>query len=145
MGRTERSILFFMDFICCHNNSPSCLRIHLWRNSGPHSNRRGLEWFAIQHLCTHRGLEPCLMCGCCVSLWPQTVWRATVTESQGQGEEGGGRGQHLMGGKGPCLGVQDPDSPRRLAKQTQCSERTPLDPHIHALFVPTHLCETSDA
>lgn len=41
-----------------------------------------------------------------------------------------------MGGKGPCLGVQDPDSPRRLSKHTQCSERTPLDPHIHALFVP---------
>lgn len=60
-------------------------------------------------------------------------------------KRGGGRGQHLMGGKGPCLGVQDPDSPRRLSKQTQCSERTPLDPHIHALFVPTHLCETSDA
>lgn len=71
---------------------------------------------------------------------PRLSGGATMTESQGQGEEVGegvdGRGQHLTSGRAPCLGVQNPDSPRRLSEGRQCRMWTPLDPHVVPCLFP---------
>lgn len=63
---------------------------------------------------------------------------AMVTESQGQGErgDGDGRRQHLTGGRAPCLGVQNPDSPRHLSEGRQCHVWTPLDPQVLPCLFP---------
>lgn len=126
----------------CHNNG--VLEVSAYIAAGIQSHIPTgwffLGWFTIRHSHGHRGLEPCLMCACCVTLWPQTVWRATVTESQGQGEGGTGLGSiwwmeglpvwecrtqtvpdvYLRGGGVPC---------------------EPLPIHTsYSLSAPSHLC-----
>lgn len=127
----------------CHNNvwrSPWGLWVHRCRNSKPHSNRLILGWFTIQHSYGHRGPEPCLMCGCCVTLWPQTVWRATVTESQGQGEGGWGWAWAASDGlKGSLSGRAEPrlSQPSIWGETVSCVN--PFRSPRPTLSVPTHL------
>lgn len=107
----------------CHRINMISFQVSLDRlcwNSMTHSNRLILWWFTIQDW--HRGLEPCLICGCCVNLSPWAVWRAMVTGSQGQGQAGLGPvcGKHLMDARVPHLGLQKPDSSRRLSEGRRC-------------------------
>lgn len=58
-------------------------------------------------------------------------------ESQGQGQAGFGPGcgKHLMGVSVPCLGLQKPDSSRRLSEGGQCCGCSFGEPQVPSLSV----------
>lgn len=48
-----------------------------------------------------------------------------------------GAGQHLTGGRAACLGVKNPDGPRRLSEgRRRCMCEPPLDRHIRPRLLP---------
>lgn len=113
--------------------------VPLSRNSVTHSNRLILWRFTIQHW--HGGLEPCLMCGCCVNLWPGLSggpqWRGVKVK--GKWEVGPVCGKHLTGARSPRLGPQKPDSSRRLLEGRRCCVWSFGEPLVPTLSVPIPL------
>ena len=80
------------------------------------------------------------MCGCCVTLWPQTVWRATVTESRSRGRRGWGGWWGWAasdGWKGSLSGRAEPrQSQTSVWGETGVCVWTPSDPHILPRLFP---------
>lgn len=143
-GWCNKIYLFVVLFLSCHIDfwgSAWGLWVHLCRNSEPHSNRLIFEHDLPFSIHVHTGDLNRVWCVAAVLAFDPRLsggarWQRVKVKGKGWGKGDGGVREHLTGVRAPCLGVQNPDSLRRLSEGRGCRVWTPLDPLVLLCLLP---------